>query len=135
MEIRLSNEFSGVRYHRPQRFSAEIATSPCQRQLKIVYRSLSIPRSAGASIFTRLLANAVNRARENSGVRAEVERSHRDQAHRVDFRGVADSGFLAETRLSFEKVKKKRFPLRWKTLYGAARLCFGKEYYVFKSKA
>jgi len=29
----------------------------------------------------------------------------------------------AEPRLSFEKVKKKRFPLRWKTLYGAARLC------------
>src|SRR3974390_3385347 len=124
MEIRLSNEFSGVRYHRPPRFSAEIATSPCQRQLKIVCRSLSIPGSACASFSRGFSANAVNRARENSGEPAEVERSHRDEAHRIDFRGVADSGFLLETRRSFEKVKKKRFPLRWKTLYGAARLCF-----------
>jgi hypothetical protein len=72
----------------------------------------------------RFRRSAVNRVRENPRKRASTRHGIAIEADRVDFRRRCGLRNPAETRLSFEKVKKKRFPLRPKTLYGAARLCF-----------
>jgi hypothetical protein len=93
------------------------------RQLQIACQPLGTRRLADGPLSARLVDRWAN------GVRRKLRKQTRQgavalrSADRVGFCKRCGLRIPAELRLSFEKVKKKRFPLRGKTLYGAARLC------------
>jgi hypothetical protein len=65
-------------------------------------------------------AGAANRVRSNRSGGLGRALLRRDRGRPDRFSRALRIAEATELRLSFEKVKKKRFPLRRKTLYGAA---------------